>query len=187
MPERRSSQHSRAKIALIPVLGLVLFVVRLWQSDEPADTPAATPGLAATPASLRAASPGRTQGTGAAPATVEAWPDFGLEQVLPLDPFAMPGHWKSEAQSSSSSSTPGGRTPESTAADSLAALQRAIQQVRVQAIVRNGKGYSALIDGKVYRVGDDVGGQLRIAAIESKTVTFESAKSDSGPPEQRDN
>jgi hypothetical protein len=177
------------KLTLIGVLAVVLLGVLYLQfggseAEAPTTKPARKPRQAATASET-------AQSTSAAPkqaatsglADISAWHTPALEKVVEYDPFALPAAFpqpKSSAAAlelSNSSASALAKFDEEARAKLQKQVESELGTMRkqgVQVILTRGDQFVAMIGGKTYHVGDEIGG-FTITAIDASGVHVERA------------
>ena len=173
---------ARVKLALIPVLGLVLVYI-LATSPAPDD---------AAPSSTLLETPDPQPAGGESIATAENdpsaavvpaaeivtlpppkdWPSLSLGEVLENNPFAWPKELASPAQITDS------KFGDDVSADAGDDPQRQelldqLASAGVSAFYESNQGAIALVGTRVLRVGDVIEGKLRVLRIDPEQVTYE--------------
>ena len=166
----RTTSQQWLKKATIPLLLLVLVAVLLWPSAE---SDAAVEPIALTRELSQAA---------AAQTTAETrtkWPKASLDDVIAFSPFEPQPKADPEQDRERAllelANQPGG--DETTAGDepskSSAPVPRHIPLGKLQAIYFDTRGGAALLDSKVFRVGDTLPDGRRIAEITAEGIRLE--------------
>jgi hypothetical protein len=140
--------YERCKLALIPVLGLVFMAVMFWPSQ---------PKSASSPAELAI----NNAIPKSAPLSPKVWPTATWEDVTAFNPFDPPPRPAPTEKSPS----------EATAHDSQPEPD-SVEAPNIQAIYADQRGTIAIVDSRVVRVGDLLGGR-RIVAISANGLTLE--------------
>jgi hypothetical protein len=158
-PERQegSSMHNghhsanpareRIKLALIPILALILGAVLFWPGDE--DSTALPQAELASPEEMAKLSPGKKAG---ALNPIASWPEVNLERAIavsPFDPLAFDA-----AQSAA------GAAANSAAETNDAAPQEGESKpsLKVDVIYEAGGQLVAVVEGRIVREGDALAG-----------------------------
>jgi hypothetical protein len=148
------SKKQYAKIAVIPILALVLYAV--FPRTENRENSAAQVKNASQLSSVDNQSRIRVPNNTAALSKVKRteWPNFSLSDISTIDPFdkgmIFPEHAVSTTKESSSDS------PQQKLVSSPLLSQQAtkVSDVKIQAIFRSSRGIAALVDTKLIHVGD---------------------------------
>ena len=178
------SKLGRLKLALIPVLVVILLLVLVWPSagdkltaddsetagqetQQSHRTDAITEGDAAGPSSV---SMQRTQKT---------WPAIGLTSILKHDPFALAplltnrrvGVVPQEGQQQNQETTDTSHQEEQI--KRLMERIATLQQKQVSVVFRSESGTAALIDSKIVHEGDLLEDGVRIVKIRSDGIVLQ--------------
>lgn len=144
------SLYQRSKLALIPLLGLVLAAVLFWPAKR----------------QINALLPGSASSTNRLPAAVvtgsKTWPPATWTEVAAVnsfDPRARP--------------TPSNNQPAEADPEHRETEQISTEASHVQAIYEDHRGAIAIVNDHIVRVGDLLGGR-RVLAISAKGVVLES-------------
>jgi hypothetical protein len=167
-----SKSRERFKLALIPVLSLVLWLVLRNNSEESQVAELVTP-------STKTAAPAGRVSAGTSRARRSRAFSMTLEQALRHNPFATPGALAAAPQSfaaNDGSTEVGDAGPDSAVPNGLAAeaANRLLQQVAGQeaSIVSRGpNGWVAVVGGTPVSVGDWLDSGLQVIAIGPEGVT----------------
>ncbi|HUG89646.1 MAG TPA: hypothetical protein VML55_02355 [Planctomycetaceae bacterium] len=175
---RAQDPWRRAKLAAIPVLGLVLVWVMPGRDDPPAVAPAA---LADTQGADRQAAGLDNAANAAGGRRTSDGTGFTLDEILAHDPFAVPPALARPQPPESPSlltrdSVPtepvSAELPHPEPGQSRLRLET-LSQKRVSIIYRGPGGPTAVIDSREYREGDELAAGIRILEIRSDGVLVE--------------
>lgn len=152
------------KIALIPVLGLILAGVVFWPGDK-----AGLPAAAVThpPAAVKpsAAQPADSDGTR------PSWPAIRFEDLVafnPLEPRGAPVSAQTLA-----ATTDDEYSDEEADAEETPVAQPPTVSRQLQAIYQDARGAAAIVDSRIVRVGDLLDDGSRVSAITAEGVLLE--------------
>ena len=149
----------RIKLALIPVLGLILVAIAFW----PAKTEG-VPASAATSSLSAANSAAALNQTAAGPSPI--WPEIRLDDLVahnPFEPRSVPVPKEMPAASPTAAGNP----------DPAPAEPPAHPPGQLQAIYHDARGAAAILDSQIVRVGDVLEDGSRIVAITSQGIELE--------------
>ena len=157
------------KMATIPLLLLVLFAVLCWPSQES--------DAAVEPVALSTDVPTTITAPSTQPIRSK-WPTARLEDVIAFSPFEPQPKAEAEqvdelALLESFSEPADVRTPKSDQPSKAAAVPRQIPAGTLQAIYFDTHGAAAILNSKVFRVGDTLPNGSRIAEITAKGLRLE--------------
>lgn len=186
------SRKEQTKLALIPLLLVVLAAVLFWPESAPKGS-AQVPQLVTT---VSVATPQKNASIGAGPRADASWPSLDLSHVTAVNPFAKSMAIKemlgelpeekpaaeavatdAEKQQTAAEKTDPSETPLSSPAVPPAPPKQEIIDVAtiatLQAIIDSDRGRSALIDSRIFRVGDTLNDEYRIVDISPTAVSVE--------------
>lgn len=189
------------KLALIPVLLLVLAAILFWPDSAP-QRMAKPPRLSTTPVNAIPADHIRSAAT--TPQLGRQWPSLDLSEVTAVNPFAksipiqemlgeLPeaeppaateaglsndGKPPAAADASEKSESPQPSLPEEAFDKPEREIIDVATIVTLQAIIESDRGRSALIDSRIFRVGDLLNDEYRITEISPTAVFVEWIDSD---------
>jgi len=176
----------RRKIALIPVLGILLIGAVFWPANEENTSSGENSSTNSDSAQPEAA----TNGSNAVETGTEAirspkvWPRIALAEILSFDPFSLPKSFSSQldADESASEVDPNQQaavaetiaTPDETdELERLDQLKESLEQHTVSVIYYSEQGAVALINSKLVREGDLLVDGVRVLKIGPKGVIVE--------------
>ena len=183
---------SRVKLALIPVLALILVVVLVWPDDKPhcGNSNKGTNAVAVsqTVASTKSASrnqPGQVSRV--LPHQAKVWPEIAIEEILRHDPFALPsplsrGRQLADLQDDEEKLREKAdlqddkeklRKKADERARELKQMIETLKQKRVSVVFRTKQGAAAVIGSRLVREGGLFEEGLRIVEIRQDGVILE--------------
>jgi hypothetical protein len=160
----QQSNSKRVKMALVPLLGLVLAYVIFGSSDDKKDAPAtavATP-IATTAAVEAPAAPHRE----VAP---RSWPNRTLSEIIAHDPFRL----QQEVPTISSNASTSDDEEAEEQADAFTQLVDRFSTTVPDLVLHSRHGASAVIDGNTIREGDVLDGRARVVSIRPDGIILE--------------
>ena len=173
-PKPESPRNRLIKIALIPVLAIVLIVVMLPGSEQTDPEFGLSDEAQAT---LDASGTGGTiieVGPESEAADARAWPELSLRDILSHNPFEVP-----RALDPTPDEVPvaleeaAAVAAEQKQAEELSGTIAALKQTGVGMIFRGKGGTSAMVGSRVIREGDMLGENLRVLRIDEKGVVVD--------------
>ena len=166
-----SKPRERFKVALIPVLSVVLWLVLRNDNEEPPVAELVTPA-SKVDAPARRLPAGFSRGGRNRTSTIT------LEQALRHNPFATPGALAAPRSPAAIDSSPGGsdagQNSSTSTGPTAEATNTLLQQVDGQeasVVSRGPNGWVAVVGGKPVSVGDWLDGGLQVVAIGPEGVT----------------
>jgi hypothetical protein len=160
---KTTSSISRLKFILIPLLGAILLAILFWPESQPkSEGPTLSTDRVARRKSLQAAAVNRSRDI--------SWnhiPRTTAREFNPfLSPHATPQRREAQHENGEHSNADTAHVP--------AEIPPNGEPVRVQAIVKIGTSYAALINGRLIRVGDQLPGRGKVSSISLGGVVTES-------------
>ncbi len=176
----------RRKVALIPMLGIVLIGVVFWPANEENTSSGKNGSTNSDSEALEAAALGSNAVATEAEAnrSKKVWPRIALAEILSFDPFSLPLSFSSQPVADKSASDVDSDRQAATAKtaaapdetddlERLEQLKESLERHTVSVIYYSEQGAVALIDSKLVREGDLLADGVRVLKIGPKGVIVE--------------
>lgn len=176
MTSNAKSPREKLKLALIPVLGIVLLYV-LMAPEEGADPAAAVTLSASPPASPAAASPVELPQATPPKQSRSQWPQLALEQILDHNPFAFPIELVPTVPTSTADLPPAEpdpvlEEPEEPETDFRQELLKQLQATPIAAYYQSKQGAVAMVGDRLLREGDVIEEAVEVQQILPDRIVY---------------
>lgn len=154
-----SRSPQKAKLLLIPVLGIVLVYI-VFQGDESDDLET----LASHASSARSSKDDRkADETQQTLKPLPPWPSFALDAMIAHNPFHIPQPPPAQCELQ--------KKADELSQKPVVSHADEIQKLRVSAVVSGRDGMIALVNNQMVRVGDTLAGGLVVLGIDENAIT----------------
>ncbi len=165
------------KIALVPVLAIVLAWNLLIPSKQPLDAAATEQTASEVAASETSDEIVPTKPMKVLQQDQRAWPTISADTIAEFDPFALSGELAQRSIATLPVIASAAPVTDADAAQKQQQIKEAVARLNVQGIFKGSNGPAALVDSRIVRIGDEIEPGLRIVQITASGIVVEPVKS----------